>query len=177
MAAGSVTTRNLGDVRLVLLENPPVNAISPGVPRQVIDALVDAESDAGISGVIIAGGGTGDFAGADIRFQGSAWPEEEPRLPALIAALDAAAKPTLALVRANALGGGLEIAMACRFRAATSDTRLGQPEVNLGIPPGAGGTQRLPRLVGVERALKMILGGNPVTAEEAHEIGLVDLLL
>lgn len=177
MGNGTVLSQTIGTIRVLVLHNPPVNAMSPGLPRELIEALDAADTDTSIQGVILAAGGKGGFAGADIRFQGGNWPENEPRLPALIRALDEARKPIVALVRANALGGGLEIAMACRFRAATTGTKLGQPEVNLGIPPGAGGTQRLPRLVGVENALDMIVTGRPITAEQAKEVGLIDLLL
>lgn len=172
-----VETDSFGPVRVLILDNPPVNAVSPGVPRALMAALREAEADSGVAGILLAAGGKGGFAGADIRFQGGAWPEGEPKLSDLITVLDGAAKPTLALVRGNALGGGLEMAMACLFRAATPGTKLGQPEVNLGIPPGAGGTQRLPRLVGVEKALDMIVGGRPIPAEAGLDCGLIDVIV
>ena len=109
--------------------------------------------------------------------QGKAWPDDEPLMSQMIAAIDACPIPVAILLRRSALGGGLEIALACRWRIATPGTKLGQPEVNLGIPPGAGGTQRLLRVIGAEKALNLIVTGKPIPAEAAQDIGLIDHLV
>ena len=163
-------------IAILTVDNPPVNANSIGVPGAVIARLREAEAAGDLAGIVLAAGGRGGFAGADIRAQGKPWPKDEPRTSDMIAALDASPLPVAVLLRGHALGGGLEIAMACRYRVATPATQLGQPEVKLGIPPGAGGTIRLPRLVGVETALDMVLHGKPIDARKALTIGLIDLL-
>ncbi len=172
-------TRWSGDNRIALvgIENPPVNAMSIGVPGGILSALTQVnEADDAIATLIVPGG-SGILGGADIKTQGKPWPEEEPNLWELIRDLDTFTKPVGILLRRNALGGGLEISMGCHYRIATEGTKLGQPEVKLGIPPGGGGTQRLPRLVGADRALDMILGGDPIDAAAGLEAGLVDLVV
>lgn len=156
--------------------NPPVNAMSPGLPGAVMQAVEKAVQD-GADAILLVPGGTGVLAGADISMQGKAWPEGEPLMSELIAVLDACPVPVAIWLRGSALGGGLEIALACRWRLAAPGTKLGQPEVNLGIPPGAGGTQRLPRVVGAKAALDMIVTGKPVTAEAALKTGLIDAVV
>lgn len=160
-------------VGLVLVDNPPVNAFSVGVPRGIMEALETAAGDAEVDAIVVAGSGRTFIAGADIKRLG-AWPEGEPNLRDAIDECEASAKPVVAAIHGHALGGGLELAMACHYRVCTADARLGQPEVKIGVPPGAGGTQRLPRLVGAEKALQMILSGTPITGTEAVQIGLVD---
>ncbi len=160
-------------VGLVLVDNPPVNAFSVGVPRGIVEALEAAAGDAEVAAVVVAGSGRTFMAGADIKRLG-AWPEGEPNLRDAIDRCEASAKPVVAAIHGHALGGGLELAMACHYRVCTADARLGQPEVKIGVPPGAGGTQRLPRLVGAEKALRMILSGTPITGAEAAQVGLVD---
>ena len=160
-------------VGLVLVDNPPVNAFSVGVPRGIVEALEAAAGDVEVAAVVVAGSGRTFIAGADIKRLG-AWPESEPNLRDAIDKCEASAKPVVAAIHGHALGGGLELAMACHYRVCTADARLGQPEVKIGVPPGAGGTQRLPRLVGAEKALQMILSGTPITGTEAVQIGLVD---
>ena len=162
-----------GGVGLVLVDNPPVNAFSVGVPRGIIEALEVAAGDAEVAAVVVAGSGRTFIAGADIKRLG-AWPDGEPNLRDAIDECEASAKPVVAAIHGHALGGGLELAMACHYRVCTADARLGQPEVKIGVPPGAGGTQRLPRLVGAEKALRMILSGTPITGTEAAKVGLVD---
>ena len=164
-------------IATIVVDNPPVNAMSLGVPGAIISRLRDAAGDPDVRGVVLLAGGRGGFAGADIRTHGRPWPEDEPRLVDLVHELDRTAKPVAILMRAHALGGGLEIAQACHFRLATPGTRLGQPEVKLGIPPGAGATQRMPRLIGVERALDIIVSGEPIDAETGLDLGLVDHLI
>ena len=165
------------EIAVITIDNPPVNAMSPGVPGAIIDRLAEANADDSVQGIVLAAAGNGGLAGADIKMQGKKWPDGEPNLPALIVALDGNAKPVAMLIRRHALGGGLEIAMGCHYRVAVPGTKLGQPEVKLGIPPGAGGTQRLPRLVGVKPALDMIVSGDSIDAAKGHEIGLVDAVV
>ena len=161
-----------GGVGLILVDNPPVNAFSVGVPRGIMEALAGAAADAEVTAVVVAGSGRTFIAGADIKRLG-AWPEGEPNLRHAIEECEASEKPVVAAIHGHALGGGLELAMACHYRVSTADARLGQPEVKIGVPPGAGGTQRLPRLVGAEKALEMILGGAPITGVQAAQVGLV----
>lgn len=171
-----VEDTDAASIRIITFSNPPVNAMSPGIPGLVMNALKSAVDD-GCRAVLLVPGGTGVLAGADITMQGKEWPEGEPLMSELITAIDTCPLPVAILLRKSALGGGLEIALACRWRFATSGTRLGQPEVDLGIPPGAGGTQRLPRVVGAEKALDMIVTAKPITAEAALKIGLIDHLV
>ena len=160
-------------VGLVLVDNPPVNAFSVGVPRGIMESLAAAAADPDVSALVVAGSGRTFIAGADIKRLG-AWPEGEPNLRDAIEVCEASEKPVVAAIHGHALGGGLELAMACHYRVSTADARLGQPEVKIGVPPGAGGTQRLPRLVGAAKALEMILSGAPVTGAQAAGLGLVD---
>ena len=161
-------------VSVVTVDNPPVNALSVGVPRAIMDAVIAAGDDPTVTAVILCGAGRGFIAGADIRRLGSPWPDGEATLRDVISAFDVSGKPIVAAMHGNALGGGLELAMACHYRVCTPATRLGQPEVKLGFPPGAGGTQRLPRLVGMDKALDMIVTGDPIDGREALSVGLVD---
>ncbi|MFO0993884.1 MAG: 3-hydroxyacyl-CoA dehydrogenase NAD-binding domain-containing protein [Hyphomicrobiales bacterium] len=166
-----------GAVAVIIIDNPPVNAMSPGVAGGVIAALEEANSEATVKAIVLMGGGRGMIAGADIRFQGKQWPDGEKRLIDLIDVLDRNPKPVVAALGGAVLGGGLEIAQACNYRVVGPHASLGQPEVKLGIPPGAGGTQRLPRLVGLAVASEMILSGRPVGAAEALKIGLADRII
>ncbi|HEX4598311.1 MAG TPA: 3-hydroxyacyl-CoA dehydrogenase NAD-binding domain-containing protein, partial [Burkholderiaceae bacterium] len=166
-------------VAVLTIDNPPVNAMNRAVRAELRDALRAATADPDVAAVVLIGAGGKFIAGADIREFG------KPIAGGLsgrdvIAAIEACAdagKPVVAALGGNALGGGLEVALGCPFRVATSDCALGLPEVNLGLLPGAGGTQRLPRLVGAARALEMIVGGKPVGARQALEIGLIDELV
>jgi 3-hydroxyacyl-CoA dehydrogenase len=167
----AVRTERAGAHALITIDNPPVNAMSHAV-RLGIEAALDAALSDDSATVIILGAGRSFIAGADISELGK--PRAEPLTPDLIAMIEAAKKPVIAAIHGHALGGGLELAMGCHYRIATVDARLGQPEVKLGILPGAGGTQRLPRLVGVPLALEMIAGGEPITAAQALEAGLID---
>jgi 3-hydroxyacyl-CoA dehydrogenase len=161
-------------VAVVMLDNPPVNAISQAVREALVAGVERANRDPDVAALVIACAGRTFFAGADLKEFGK--PSVEPFLTEVVDTIEASAKPVVAAIHGTALGGGLEIAMACHYRLATPDARLGLPEVRLGLMPGARGTQHLPRLVGVERALEMIAFGNPVGASEASEIGLVDEL-
>jgi 3-hydroxyacyl-CoA dehydrogenase len=169
-----ITTTRDGDVLIVVSNNPPVNALGAAV-RTGLDAAIDeAAADDSIKAVVIACDGQTFFAGADITEFGK--PPVEPLLPALVDKIEASEKPVVAAIHGTALGGGCEVAIACHYRIAVSSAKLGTPEVKLGLLPGAGGTQRLPRLGGVELALEMVAKGDPIPAKKAHEAGLVDRL-
>ncbi|MCY3983353.1 MAG: 3-hydroxyacyl-CoA dehydrogenase NAD-binding domain-containing protein [Roseovarius sp.] len=166
----SVTMREEDNVGYVLIDNPPVNAIGVAVRQGLLDAVRRAE-EAMLDRVIIAGKGRIFAAGADAREFDSA--PIEPHLPDVLNAIDESFVPWVAAINGAALGGGAEIAMACRMRIMGPRAQIGLPEVNLGVIPGAGGTQRLPRLVGIERALDMITSGKPLGAHEALSAKLV----
>lgn len=161
-----------GDVLVVIIENPPVNALSVDVRAGLVAALDRAAGDAGILGLVITGAGKTFIGGADIREFGQ--PPVEPILPAVIERLEDSEKPTVAAINGAALGGGLEVALGCHYRVASSAAQMGFPEVKLGIVPGAGGTQRLPRLIGIPAAIDLIGSGRSVKAKEAHVLGLID---
>ncbi|SMH51617.1 3-hydroxyacyl-CoA dehydrogenase NAD-binding domain-containing protein [Maritimibacter sp. HL-12] len=167
-----VTTRRDGATAHVTLDFPPVNAIGQETRAGLIAALDWIEAEAGLERVILSGAGRAFAAGADAReFDG---PALEPHLPDVVARIEACEVPWIAAIRGPALGGGCELALACRYRIATPDAQIGLPEVTLGVVPGAGGTQRLPRLVGLKAALDMIATGKPVTGERALALRLVD---
>lgn len=161
-----------GNVAVLTLDSPPVNALGHAV-RQAIDAgVAEALADPAVAAVVILCAGRTFFAGADITEFGK--PFAAPGLHDIFARLDAAEKPIVAAIHGTALGGGLELALSCHYRLALPTAKLGLPEVALGLLPGAGGTQRTPRLVGVAKALDLIVGGKPVGAAEALRIGLID---
>lgn len=164
------------DVLILTIQNPPVNAFSPGVPEGLKAGLDAAAADDTVRAVVIIGGGRTFVAGADIRTFNLPR-EQAPDLRGTIEKLDAFPKPTVAAIHGTALGGGLELAMGCTYRVATPDAQLGLPEVKLGVLPGAGGTQRLPRVVGAQKALEMMLSGTPIKATEGQEVGLIDRLI
>jgi len=164
-----------GDVSVVLIDNPPVNALSQAVREGVMRELAVAGADDGVRAIVLACEGRTFCAGADISEFDA--PPQPPTFRELIAAVEACPKPVVAALFGTVLGGGLELALGCHYRVALKGTRLGLPEVNLGIIPGAGGTQRLPRVIGLEAALDMIPSGRPIDAAKAHELGLVDRLI
>jgi len=165
--------RTDGGVAVITIDNPPVNAIKYEVRAGLVDLVSRAAGgDAGISAIVIAGAGRTFVAGADITEFGK--PPRPPSAIAVIEALEACPKPVVAALHGTPLGGGLELALGCHFRVAAPGTRLGLPEIKLGIIPGAGGTQRLPRLVGMEKAMAMILSGEPIPVRDALDSGLVD---
>jgi 3-hydroxyacyl-CoA dehydrogenase len=171
----SVVKYQLQDhVGVITIDNPPVNALSHAVRQGIVDALEAATSD-GAKAVVIVCAGKTFIAGADIKEFGK--PPQPPGLPDVIERIESQHAPVLAVLHGNALGGGLEVAMAAHYRCALPGTSLGLPEVKLGLLPGAGGTQRLPRLVGIKAAMDMILSGNPVSAKGALELGLIDALV
>ena len=152
--------------------NPPVNALSFDVRKGLIDTLNLFLEDDNIKGIILCGDGRTFFAGADISEFGK--PMQLPSLNDVILTFENSNKPIVAALHGTPLGGGLELAMGCNYRIALSSTNLGLPEVKLGIIPGAGGTQRLPRLAGIEKALSMITSGTPINAKDALESEIID---
>ncbi|MDA8746722.1 3-hydroxyacyl-CoA dehydrogenase NAD-binding domain-containing protein [Litoreibacter sp.] len=159
-------------VAVIAIENPPVNALSAAVRRGILGALHAALSDENTTAIVLAANGRTFPVGADISEFGN--PVQEPSLPDLCDIIEASPKPVIAAIHGTSLGGGLELAMAAHYRVAHEGAKLGLPEINLGILPGAGGTQRAPRLVGVDVALDLMLSGTPITAQRALQIGLVD---
>ena len=170
-----ISTRKHGDVLIVLSNNPPVNALSTAVRQGLVDAIEQAEGDDSVHAVVIACEGNTFFAGADITEFGK--PPQQPWLPAVVDRIEACTKPVVAAIHGTALGGGLEVALACHYRVAVPSAKLGTPEVKLGLLPGAGGTQRLPRVAGVRKALEMCSTGNPIGVKEAFDCGLIDRLI
>ncbi len=172
MSKSFVTTERKGSVAVIRLDNPPVNALGHGLRLGIASALKAVEEDAVVTAVVLVGAGRCFSAGADITEFGK--PLQAPNLADLIIAIEASPKPVVAAIHGTTLGGGLELALACHARIAAKDAKFGLPEIKLGILPGAGGTQRAPRLMGAERALKMIVSGEMIGAEEARTSGLVD---
>jgi 3-hydroxyacyl-CoA dehydrogenase len=168
----SVDLRREGDIAVITVDNPPVNALEHEVRAGLAAALDEAKGNDAAKAVVIACAGRTFFAGADITEFGK--PPQAPGLHDVIAAIEAMPKPVIAALHGTALGGGFELALACHFRVAAPGARVGLPEVKLGLLPGAGGTQRLPRIVGPEKALKMIVTGEPVGASEALADGIID---
>ena len=169
-----VRTSKDGDLLVVTIDHPPVNAISVDVRCGLMAAMDEAEADAGVKGVLLLGAGRAFIAGADIREFGR--PSMQPILPEVCNRIEACTKPVVAAIHGPALGGGLEVAMAAHYRLAMPDAKLGLPEVQLGLLPGSGGTQRAPRLMGVEAAVNLMLSGRHMKAQEAFECKLVDQL-
>ena len=159
-------------VAIVTVDSPPVNALSAAVRKGILDGVTKAAADPQVQAVVIACAGRTFIAGADITEFGK--PPQSPSLHEVITAIENCSKPVVAAIHGTALGGGLELALGCHFRVATKDARLGLPEVKLGLLPGAGGTQRLPRAVGPELAVKMIVTGEPIGAPEALKAGLIE---
>ena len=170
-----VSVQRHGDVAVIAMDNPPVNALGIALRTGLMDALTQLRGETGLRAIVLAGTARAFSGGADITEFGK--PPQEPNLRVVIAAIEDMPVPVVAAIQGVALGGGLELALGCHARVAWASARLGLPEVKLGLLPGAGGTQRLPRVVGVEKALAMIVSGNPVGGKEAAEIGLVDALL
>jgi 3-hydroxyacyl-CoA dehydrogenase len=173
MSGATVSFTIQGEIALATLENPPVNALSHGVRVGLKSALERAAADPALAALVILGAGKNFSAGADVREFGQ--PFRPPELGEVIELAESLTKPVIAALHGSALGGGLELALACHFRVALEGTRLGLPEVKLGIIPGGGGTQRLPRLIGARAALSVIAEAKDLDAGEAQRLGLVDL--
>jgi len=166
-------------IAVITVNNPPVNALSPGVPEGISEALDQIARDAGVKATVLIGGGRTFVAGADIKEFGkmtSGKPRGAGLLPLLLKIEDSA-KPVIVAIHGTAFGGGMELAMAGHYRVALATAQFGQPEVKLGLIPGAAGTQRLPRLAGVAKAVEMCVSGNPINAEEALKLGIVDRII
>jgi len=161
-------------VAVLTIDSPPVNALSTAVRQGVCQALQAADAAPDVKAILLICGGRTFFAGADISEFGK--PPQEPRLHDMLRAIENSSRPVIAAIHGSALGGGLETALACHYRIATAKAQLGLPEVKLGLVPGAGGTQRLPRLIGVGKALEMTTSGAPASAETAFRDGLVDAI-
>ena len=176
-----VQPSRVADIGVLTINNPPVNALSPGVPEGILAGLEQFENDEAVKAIIIIGGGRTFIAGADIREFGkitsSGNRERGPGLNPVLERIESSTKPVVAAIHGTALGGGLETAMACHYRVAVATAQVGQPEVKLGIIPGAGGTQRLPRLAGIAKGVEMCAGGEPISASEAHKHGIVDKIV
>jgi 3-hydroxyacyl-CoA dehydrogenase len=167
-------------VAVITVNNPPVNALSPGVPEAIRAHVETAQHDPSVQAIVIIGGGRTFVAGADIKeleAAASGAISSPPKLNPMLRAIEDSAKPIVMAIHGTALGGGLELAMAGHYRVASPDAQMGQPEVNLGIIPGAEGTQRLPRLVGVPAAINMCVSGQPIKAGESLELGLIDQII
>jgi 3-hydroxyacyl-CoA dehydrogenase len=169
---GVVALRRDGEIAVVSVNNPPVNALSHAVRTGLIEAFAQARDDAAVKAIVLTAAGRTFIAGADITEFDK--PPTTPTLVDVIALIDAIDKPTIAAVHGTPLGGGLEVTLGCHFRIAQAGTRLGLPEIKLGLMPGAGGTQRLPRLIGMEKGAAMILSGDPIPAKEALALGLIE---
>ncbi|MBK5102282.1 MAG: enoyl-CoA hydratase/isomerase family protein, partial [Desulfobacteraceae bacterium] len=168
-----------GRVALLTMDNPPVNQLSPDFSEELRDVITWAFQESEINAVVLTGTGKNFMAGADITQMQAVKKRDDIFRKALEASqflnrIETGPKPVIAAINGHCLGAGLELAMACHYRVAARGAKLGQPEVQIGLIPGAGGTQRLPRLIGLPSALEMITTGTPITAEQAHMRGLVD---
>src|SRR5450432_3854306 len=164
-----------GDVGILTINNPPVNALSPGVPQGIADGIAKIADDPEIKAGVLIGGGRTFIAGADIKEFGKITSGQKDRgvgLHPVLEALEDCTKPVVCAIHGTAFGGGLETAMGCHYRVAVPSAQVGQPECKLGIIPGAGGTQRLPRLAGVAVAAEMCAFGDPVPAPKALQAGI-----
>src|ERR1700737_1992097 len=167
------------DIAIITINNPPVNALSPGAPEGISAALDRSAQDNNVKAIVLIGGGRTFIAGADIK-EFAKITSEKPRgagLLPLLLKIEDSTKPVIVAIHGTAFGGGLELAMAGHYRVAVSTAQVGQPEVKLGLIPGAGGTQRLPRLAGVAQAVDMCAEGKPVSAVEAAALGIIDALV
>src|SRR3954471_1997884 len=171
----SIDLAHDGDIAVVTIDNPPVNALKHEVRAGLIEAFQRVRNDAGVKAAVLACAGRTFSAGADISEFGK--PRRSPGLIEVIETIEETGKPVVAALSGTPLGGGFELALGCHYRVAAPGTRVGLPEIKLGLLPGAGGTQRLPRLIGPERALQLILSGNPVPVEELLDDGVVDAIV
>jgi 3-hydroxyacyl-CoA dehydrogenase len=175
-----VPVTHTGGVAVITIDNPPVNALSPGVPEGILAAIDAIERDPSVHAAVVNGAGRTFIAGADIKELERAAAGDRtgsPDMHGLLRRIEDCSKPVIMAIHGTALGGGLEVAMAGHFRVASPDAQMGQPEVNLGIIPGAEGTQRLPRLVGLPAAVEMCVSGKSIKAPEALRLGLIDRII
>ncbi|HWT84433.1 MAG TPA: enoyl-CoA hydratase/isomerase family protein, partial [Myxococcales bacterium] len=172
MSGAGYTTQ--GAVAVIRLDNPPVNGLAHPVRAGILAGLDRANADPAVSAVVLAGAGKSFSAGADINELGTPKSLQEPNLPTVIREIERNEKPVIAAMHGVAMGGGLELALGCHYRVAAPGTQISLPEVKLGLLPGAGGTQRLPRAVGLEAALNLIVSGSSMPAEKLAKTGLLD---
>ncbi len=167
------------DVAVITIDNPPVNALSPGVPEGIQAAIQSVAQEPDVRAIVLIGAGQTFIAGADIREFGKIVSGARPRLSLLpyLQSIEDSSKPVVVAIHGTAFGGGLETAMSGHYRVIAPTAQVGQPEVKLGLIPGAGGTQRLPRLAGVIKAIEMCASGEPVKAPEAVALGIADRLI
>src|SRR5581483_11469701 len=167
------------DIAILTIDNPPVNALSPGVPEGMQARVEQAAVDKPVRAVVLIGAGQTFIAGADIREFGKIVSGEKPRLTLLpyLRSIEDSSKPVVVAIHGTAFGGGLETAMSGHYRVIAPTAQVGQPEVKLGLIPGAGGTQRLPRLAGPAKAAEMCAFGEPIVAKEAFALGIVDAII
>ena len=165
-----------GSIGVITLNNPPVNAlaVNKGLLQAVLDAFKEGDHDHHVRAFVVIGGGRNFSGGADISEFGKPYDPGKAKLVDVQAYMDTVTKPIIAAISGPTMGGGLELALACHYRVALTGAQIGLPEVKLGILPGAGGTQRTPRLIGAEKALDLMVSGDPVSSEKAKELGLVD---
>src|SRR4030095_2034258 len=171
----SVDLSTRGGLAVLTVDNPPVNALSHHVRKGLHDGIKQATAEGAAQAIVIACAGRTFIAGADITEFGK--PPAEPSLHSVLDLIEGSPKPVVAAIHGTALGGGLEVTLACHYRVGVKAARFGLPEVKLGLLPGAGGTQRLPRVVGPPKALSMIVSGDPIGADEALANGLIDLIV
>jgi 3-hydroxyacyl-CoA dehydrogenase len=175
-----VTLSRAGEIAVITVNNPPVNALSPGVPEGIAAAIAEVTADNSLKGAVMIGAGQTFIAGADIKEFGKITRGERKEginFLDVIKSIEDCPKPTVAAIHGTAFGGGLEVAMGFHYRVAVTSAQVGQPEVKLGIIPGAAGTQRLPRLAGVSKAVQMCADGNPVSAKDALAVGIIDRIV
>src|SRR6266436_5337480 len=163
-----------GQVAVITMNNPPVNGLGFDLRRDIVEGVARAEADTNVKAVVLIGSPRAFSGGADIREFGSPKASAEPTLNTVIRILENAGKPVIAAVGGACMGGGLELALGCHYRVAVKGAQIALPEVRLGLMPGAGGTQRLPRLIGAEAALNMIVSGNSVPSDQLEGSGLFD---
>ncbi len=160
-----VHSETRGAVAVIALDNPPVNALGQAVREALVARIAAAVEDSAVGALVLTGSGRCFSGGADIREFGA--PPKDPHLRKVIETAEDCPKPVVAAIHGVAVGGGLELALGCHYRVGAASARLGLPEIKLGLLPGAGGTQRLPRVIGVAAALDMIVSGKPIKAEKA----------
>src|SRR5215469_13703204 len=170
-------TKDVDGVRVFTLDNPPINALGFKFSETILEAVSAAENDGSVKGVVFTGANNIFSGGADVNDFSTEPTAETKTIRDVIAAVDRSSKPYAVAIDGNALGGGLELSLASDYRVATKRSKVGLPEIKLGLLPGAGGTQRLPRLIGAQAALEFMLKGNSQPAEKAKELGIIDEII
>ena len=173
----TVSISSRGPVAVLMMDRPPVNSLGYDLRVGIAAALDQANADPAVQIIVLTGTARAFSAGADVTEFGTPKAGREPNLRLVISLLEDSPKPVVSAIAGQCLGGGLELAMGCHFRVALADAQLGLPEVKIGLLPGAGGTQRLPRLIGLEAALNMIVSGNPIAAAKFAGTPLIDKVI